>query len=380
MGQMVYDPVVGKYVYQPDWWELQAQDKRPGMEALDPMLDTRVVRPVFAGDEGGSNALPSAGPMANAQQFQPQYAGGDIGGPNALPPGLPMPGPDNPIGGAAESAFGPTGALAGSSAQYPDETGRGLGAPGVGGMGGLSYGPTGAITGSSARYPDETGRGLGAPGVAGMGGLGGFSSGPGPTGAIGGSSAQYPDEMTRLQNRQANGPSATGPGDSDWFRGEGVDAALYSDPHTGMRRMLRASGSDPDTNPFDQAALARFSVPVMQALYDFWEVLNGGPTDDAEGMPQFMQEFMAGRINPTALIQQAQAKMAGGDEDMTEILDDLGSDDFTVLQESARGSTPRVGNARRRVMQRKVGRIKEGQLDDVANAKTTDWLKLIGGR
>jgi hypothetical protein len=215
--------------------------------------------------------------------------------------------------------------------------------------------------------------GLDQGGLASVPGQGGYTSGYGMSGT---------EEMDAQRRAGGGGAGAGAGGNPNFLLGEGIGPVLYADPQSGMRRSLRQGGVNPDNNPFAQAALARFSVPVMQALYDFWEVLTGSAGDQAEGMGQFMQEFMAGRINPTALIQQAQAKMGTGDtgdENLREMIAGLGPDDFTALQERARGSTPRVAQARGRVMARKAGRQREDMLSDPVNANADDWLKLIGG-
>lgn len=383
MGQMIYDPVGGKYVYQPDWWEQAAsavatpfgrmapsQQRQsdymagvPGPGAgggmLDPLLENPTMNPGVHGS--GPSPAPTGpnpsegGPMGNGEIFAPPL-GATPGSPPS--PFGPAPGP---AGGGYASASEDFDALrranAGGGASDPF---GGAGLPG----GGYA---------SGAEDADALRRGgAGAP-------AGGLGSGlPGGGGYASGS--EDADALRRANGGSASGASGGMGGNPDFFSTIGVNDMLYADPQTGMRRSLRQGGVNPDTNPFAQAALARFSGPIMQALYDFWEVLNGGAGDQAETMPEFLRQFMAGQINPTALMQQAQAKMAGGDEDMSQMLEDLGPEGYTEITQRARGSTKRVADARKTTMARKVGRQKEDALDHPNDYTTRDWLKLIGGR
>jgi hypothetical protein len=335
MGHMVYDPARGM-VYQPDWWEQVGG----ALQAIPAGVEGQIRR----GDLGSIQRQANAQTAVTGDPIvPPPWQTGGTG--EVLPP---LAGPPAPA-----SAYGPTDA--GAAALPPV-----IGPPG-GGMGGgatpsglpplgLGGGASGAEDADALRRAN---RGAGSPSVptlGGVGGLGGLGGGPGLAGL-----------------------------------NEEAAQSLYEDT-TGMalRQGFQAAGIDSFKNPYAQMAVKRYA-PILGRLMDFFAIASGIDTNDTASMatwvPQFIQQFMSGAINPQKLVQQAINTARGNPILENYLTDFIGPDDLLKIQGATSGYGGRVEAARQNVLSERIARQRMQQQQHPGDPEVdrSAWLDIVRG-
>jgi hypothetical protein len=163
--------------------------------------------------------------------------------------------------------------------------------------------------------------------------------------------------------------------------GKTVGEELYSNPVLALHGGFQQAGVNSFQNPYAERAINRYA-PILPHLMDFFSIAMGADPNDAAQMekwvPQFIQQFMSGAINPQQLIRQA-LEMAHGNPMLEEFLLGLGPQKVLEIQGRTGGYGDRVNAARNRVMEERILRSQMAMQGQPNQASEKAWLDIIRG-